>query len=198
MEEFRLQFAEQVTVFAKNWFTDTTKLYVAKYNEITLNMTKGKLARMKAKVNDLVANADRIVGKTLADPAVWWHLAPKKHEYYAQYEQLGDKYPEVVDKAVRRALGELGTVLGEFGFGVTTAGAVKGVYPEFWFESLEDSEMSTVRPFYPHLLAWPTEMQDTIRQYDAFFRRAIAAFNEMEILKEEKKKQQARDLWEST
>lgn len=198
MEALRLQFVGEVVVFAERWFEETAKNYVTKYNEVTLGLGKEKLAGMKVAVGELVRNAGRIVGAAMSDPAVWWHLSPRKHDYYALYEQLGDKFPEVVDKAVRRALGELGGVLGEFGFGVTTDGGGKGSYPEFWFEVSEGAGLGGARAFFPHLLVWSEEMQYTVQRYDGLFKRAVKVFNELEELKEEQKRQQAKELWEST
>jgi hypothetical protein len=198
MEQLRLQFVDEVVRFAQVWFEETAMHYVTKFSEVTLSIGKEKVARMKAKVNELARNAGSVVNRALSDPSVWWHMAPRKHDYYALYEQLGDKFPEVVDKAVRRALGELGTILGEFGFGVSTDGGSKGSYPEFWFEYPEGAGLSDARPFFPHLLVWSEEMQYTIQRYDGLFKRASKVFNELEELKEEKKRQQARELWEST
>ncbi len=87
----------------------------------------------------------------------------------AAYEQLGNdrvgnKFPEVLDKPARRALGELGNILELFGYGVTT-GANRGSYPEFWFECLDDSG-SKASLYFPHLLEWAEEMQNTIMTYD--------------------------------
>jgi hypothetical protein len=113
------------------------------------------------------------------------------------YEQFDDRFPETVDKAVRRALGELGRILEQFGYSVTIGGPNTWSYPEFWFECSEDSE-TAVRPFYPHLLQWSEQMQVTIRRYSEIYKRALALVNEIEYLKEETKKQKARDLWDIT
>jgi hypothetical protein len=98
----------------------------------------------------------------------------------------------VLDKPVRRALGELGNILEQFGYGVTT-GANKGSYPEIWYE---DSG-SGIHPYFPHLLEWSEEMQNTIMTYDGPYKRAIVLFEEITMLKEEKKRQEAAALWNS-
>ena len=76
-----------------------------------------------------------------------------------------------------------------------TTGALKAPYPEFWFQS-EDGSGSDVRPFFPHLYEWSVEMQDTIAKYDVVYKKAIVLFNEITMLKEEKKRQEAKELWE--
>ena len=76
-----------------------------------------------------------------------------------------------------------------------TTGALKASYPEFWFQS-EDGSGSGVRPFFPHLYEWSVEMQDTIAKYDVVYKKAIVLFNEITMLKEEKKRQEAKELWE--
>jgi hypothetical protein len=197
MEELRLQFVNEVVIFAAKWYEETARLYVAKHSEITLNMSKEKLASMKACVNNLIRNAEKTVTSALSGAEVWWHMAPTKNSQQSMYEQFDNRFPETVDKAVRRVLGELGGILEEFGYSVTVGGSNKWSYPEFWFESSKDPE-TAVRPFYPHLLQWSEQMQVTIRRYSEIYKRALALVNEIEYLKEETKKQKARDLWDIT
>jgi len=108
---------------------------------------------------------------------------------------LGTSSPKGLDKPVRRALGELGNILEQFRHDVTT-GANRASYPEFWFECTEDSR-SGVRPYFPHLLEWSEEMQNTIMTYDGPYKKAIVLFEEITMLKEEKKRQEAAALWNS-
>ena len=199
MEEIRLQFIDDVTRFASDWYEEKAKEYATKKAEVTLSLGKEKLALMKVQVNELVLNASKIVNESLTDPEVWWHKTPHVNASPSAYEQLGNdqvgnKFPEVLDKPVRRALGELGNVLEQFGYGVTT-GALRASYPEFWFES-KDGAGYHVRPFFPHLYEWSSEMQYTIAKYDGVYKRAIVLFNEITMLKEEKKRQEAKELWD--
>jgi predicted DNA binding CopG/RHH family protein len=194
MEELKTEFTKQTVDFAFKWYRKTAKEYITKYPEITLNMSEEKIANMKAKVNELVKNAEKIVRDELDNPALWWHQKPNLHDPIDQYKQVADKYPEILDHAVRHILGHLGMVLEEFGFHVTTSSNT-GAYKEFWFE-LPIGGKQTV-PCYPHLLSWTEEMQDTIREYDAQFTQAITLYNEIQQLKEEKKRQEALTRWDS-
>jgi hypothetical protein len=149
---------------------------------------------MKAKVNELVKNAEKIVRDEFDNPALWWHQKPNLHDSIDQYKQVADKYSEVLDHAVRHILGHLGMVLEEYGFHVTTSSNM-GAYKEFWFEHPIGGEQTV--PCYPHLLGWSEEMQDIIREYDAQFTKAIMLYNEIQQLKEEKKRQEALTRWDS-
>ena len=60
MEELRLQFTNETVRFAAKWYKETATFYVTKYSIITLNLNKEKIATMKAKVNELAGNADKI------------------------------------------------------------------------------------------------------------------------------------------
>jgi hypothetical protein len=197
MEELRRLFVSEVVEFAAKWYEETARVYVATHSEITLKMTKEKLASMKASVNDLIRSSEKSVTSALSDSDVWWHMAPAKNSQSSMYGQFDNRFPETVDRAVRRALGELGGILEQFGYGVTVSGSNKSSYPEFWFETSEDPE-NPVRPFFPHLLVWSEPMQDTIGKYSAVYEEALTLVNEIENLKEEQKKQQARDLWDIT
>ena len=198
MESFRLQFIEETIVFAKKWFEETTKLYVLRYSEITLSMSEEKLAQMKNMVKNLVADADKVVKENLSGQGIWWSLEPRKNESLSLYEQLGDdrvgnKFPVSVDIPVRRALGELGTILEKFGYNVTVSAANAAAFPEYWFEN--NPKKTSEHPFYPHLLSWSEPMKFALQQYDSLFRSAAWLLNEIERLKEEKKRQEVNRRW---
>jgi len=194
MEELKSEFAKQTVDFAFKWFRKTAKEYITKYSEITLKMSEEKIANMKAKVNDLVKNTEKIVRDEFDNPVLWWHEKPNLHDPIDKYKQVADKYSEVLDHAVRHILGHLGIVLEEFGFNVTTR-ANTGAYREFWFKQPLGGKQTV--PCYPHLLSWSEEMQDTIREYDAQFTQAITLYNEIQQLKEEKKRQEALSRWDA-
>jgi hypothetical protein len=201
MEELSLQFVNDTAKFASKWYEETAKEYVTKYPEITLSMTKEKLANMKSKVTNLARTAGKPVKAALSKHQNWWHLEPGLHDF-SQYEQLGNdqvgnRFPEKIDKPIRRALGELGAILEQYGFNVTIDPAMKATYPEFWF-SYPNGEGTQAQPYYPHLLVWSEDMQDTLQKYNGQFKKAIRLFNEIQRLKDELKKRQASKLWDST
>ncbi len=169
MEILRLQFINDTAKFAAKWYESTAKQYVTKNSEVTLNLSRENLATMKSRVKELVKNASQIVKISLSEPNVWWHQVPDKNAALTQYEQLGNeqvgnRFPESIDNPVRRALGELGTVLEQFGYDVTTSATLKGAYPEFWFERKTGTALA--RPYFPHLLEWSGDMQATLEKYD--------------------------------
>ncbi len=194
MEELKKEFTEQTVDFTFEWYRKTAKEYVTKSPEITLKMSEEKIARMKTKVNELVKNTEKIVRDELDNPALWWHLKPGMHDPIDKYKQVADRYSEVLDHAVRHILGHLGAVLEEFGFNITTKSNT-GAFKEFWFETPAGGKQ--IVPCYPHLLSWSREMQITIQQYDAEFTRAISLFEEIQQLKDEKKRQEALTRWDS-
>lgn len=193
MEELKLEFIKQTIDFASEWYKKTAKEYVTKYPELILSMSEEKIAIMKAEVNELVRNTEKIIKGELDNPALWWHQKPYVHDSIEQYLQIADKYPEILDHAVRLALGRLGIILEEFRFHVTTRGNI-GSYQEFWFEHPLNTDK--IIPYYPHLLKWTEEMQDTIRKYNAQYTQAIALYDEIQKLKEQKKRQQALTRWD--
>ena len=194
MEELKTEFTKETVDFAFEWYRKTAKEYITKYPEITLKMSEEKIANMKAKVNELVKNTEKIVRDEFDNPALWWHQKPNLHDPIDKYKQVADKYSEVLDHAVRHILGHLGIVLEKFGFNVTTSSNT-GAYKEFWFEQPIGGKQTV--PCYPHLLSWSEEMQDIIREYDAQFTQAITLYNEIQQLKEEKKRQEALTRWDS-
>ncbi len=194
MEKLRLEFIKETVDFASKWYRKTAKVYITKYPEVILSLSEEQIANMKAKVNELVRNSEKIVKDELDNPALWWHQKPHLHDSIDQYKQIADKYPEILDHAVRHALGHLGIILEEFRFHVTASGNI-GAFQEFWFERPIGSGQTI--PYFPHLLEWTEEMQDTIREYNAQFTEAITLYDEIQKLKEEKKRLQALTRWDS-
>jgi hypothetical protein len=194
MEKLKLDFLAQTTCFAREWYRKTIKEYITKYPEVTLKMKEEKIARMKTSLNELVFNAEKTIQQAIDKSAVWWHKKPDATTSINQYVQVADKYPETVDYVVRCALGQLGRILQDFGFNVTSDGNT-GEFGEFWFMQVKDTEQTV--PYYPHLLDWTPEMQQTIQKYNTQYVSALEIFKELHELKEEKKRQQALERWDS-
>jgi predicted DNA binding CopG/RHH family protein len=199
MEQLRMQFISGTVKFAAKWFSETAQLYVTKKPEVTINMSKERLADMKQKVLALAGNAGALIANALSGKALWWHQEPRKEDSIYQYQQVSTRFPELLDKPIRRALGELGVILEQYDYGVTVGVYAKESYMEYWYERPADTESCCApRPDYPHLLVWSDEMQHTMTQYDAVYKQAFNVFLEIQKLKEDKKRRRASDLWNST
>jgi predicted DNA binding CopG/RHH family protein len=197
MEELRAQFINDTARFAAEWFEETAQLYATKKAEVTISMGKERLADMKQKVNGLARNADKLISNALSGPSIWWHQEPRIEDSLYQYEQVSTRFPELLDKPIRRVLGELGVILEHYGYGVTVGVAAKEPYLEYWYERIADPTIPP-HPYFPHLLVWSDEMQRTLMRYDGLFKQAFRLFIEIQKLKEEKKRRQASDMWKST
>jgi hypothetical protein len=195
MEEIKIEFIKQTIIFASEWYAKTAKDYVIKYPEVTLNMSKEKLTKMKVQVSELIKNTEKIVKGELDNPALWWHQRPTINTSVDQYLPVADKQPEILDRAIRHVLGRLGLILEDFWFRVTASGNT-GSYREFWFEKSSDNAFSS-SPIYPHLLMWSREMQETIRKYNTEYTQALALYMKITKFKDEKRRLQAIDRWES-
>ena len=194
MGEIKNQFIKETILFAAEWYRKTAKDYVAKYSQVTLGLSSETIVEMKVRVDDLAKNAEKIVKDELDIPALWWHEEPHLLDSIDRYKQVADRYSEVLDHALRRALGYLGVILEEFGYNVVASGD-SASYKEFWFEHLPESRQ--IVPFYPHILKWSEEMQQEIREYDSQYVLARELYIDLHKLKEEKKRQQALTRWDS-
>jgi hypothetical protein len=195
MENLKNEFIKETVTFAVDWYGKTAKKYVSKYPEITLSLSEEKIASMKIKVSGLVRETEKTVKAELGDSKLWWHQQPDFQTSIEQYIQVADKYPEIINRAVRHALGYLGVILEEFNFHVIASGN-SGSYQEFWFDHPVGNEYTT-KPYYPHLLKWSNEMEDTLGYYNSKFIEALALFKEIHELKEEKKRRKALTRWDS-
>jgi hypothetical protein len=200
MEKLELQFIDEATRFAGQWFSETARHYVAKNSDYTLSLGP-KIADLKTAVNTLVSNSEEIIRTVLTGPNIWWHMKPDLHSSISQYELLGNqggghRFPDVIDRSLRYALGELGCVLEKFGYNVITSGVNSKLYPEFWFYTSEDPKTQTT-PYYPHLIEWSTDMIETVQKYNDFYIQAIALLREIQDIRDNIKKQQVLNLWET-
>jgi vacuolar-type H+-ATPase subunit H len=195
MEELKGKFIEETIHFASEWYRKTAKEYVIKYPEVLLSLKEPQAAQMKTQVSELVKNTEKTVKTEMNNPALWWHQKPRLHESIKLYLQISEQPPEILDRAVRHVLGHLGEILEEYNFNVSASGTTSS-YKEFWFDR-PLGVGATATPSYPHLLTWSREMQQIIQEYSVQYVKATPVYAELYVLREEKKKQQATDLWES-
>lgn len=80
MEELRLEFIKETVDFVSKWYRKTAKVYITKYPEVILSLDEEQIASMKAKVNELVSNSEKIVKGELGNPDLWWHQKPHLHD----------------------------------------------------------------------------------------------------------------------
>jgi len=80
MEELKTEFTKTTSDFASKWYKKTAKEYIAKNPEITLNMSEEKIAQMKATVNELAKDTEKIVCSEFDNSALWWHQKPNLHD----------------------------------------------------------------------------------------------------------------------
>jgi len=199
MEEIKLSFISKTILFTAEWYEKASKKYVTKYSDITLSLSIDELEDLKKKVKTLKKEASTFVEKALSAKNIWWHENPDLRASISQYDllgnkQVGSKYPEGVDKAVRFALGELGVILEEFGYNIATSVSFKP-YQEFWFYTEQDQK-AHFRPYFPHSLDWSDEMQETMVKYSEAFKKAISTLGEIQAIKEEVKRRRIMDLWD--
>ena len=199
MEKIKLKFINETTTYASEWYEKASKQYVTKYSDVTLTLSMDKLTDLKKRVKILKQEANVFVEKALSGKNIWWHENPDLRASFSQYDllgnnQVGNKYPVVVDRAVRFALGELGVILQEFGYNIATSVSFKP-YQEFWFYSEQDQK-AKFNPYFPHSLDWSEEMQETIRKYSEVYRKSISLLGEIQAIKDEMKRKQILDLWD--
>jgi hypothetical protein len=194
MEQLRIRFMSETAAFASEWYKATAKEYVVKNDDLVSKMSDEQLKSMKTKINVLVSNTEKTVKQELDNPSCWWHLRPHSHDNLNQYLLVDDRYPIIIDQAVRQILGFLGVILEEFKFNVSTNGNAVS-YEEYWY--IRPPNKNAVIPYYPHPLKWSTSMQETIQKYNALYLQAIALFKEIELLKEQTEKERALSRWDS-
>ena len=125
LEELKLQFINETSIFAAKWFEETARQYVTKYSDYTLTLGAKKIAEIRASVNNLIGESDKIVRTRLSQPNIWWHENPNLHTALREYEQLGNKevgqkFPEILVVPVRSPSENFAFILEKYGYNVTT------------------------------------------------------------------------------
>jgi hypothetical protein len=198
MEAVRQRFIGASAIFIANWYTATAKQYAITSSENTLRLGKDKISSMKAKLKDLVANAEEIANEFLSDNSLWWHMNPAGKDGYASpYVQYGNNYPKVINKPIRKSLGKLGVVLEEYGYGVTTKAGCSTENLSVWNDKNVSPYPIIPVPYYPDSLDWSKDMQDIMRSYNEIYKQAYYAHSEIKRLCQSKIDMQSTDLWDS-
>lgn len=199
MEDLRLQFIKKSGEFVARWYEETVKGFVAEDSENTLRIGKEKLSVMKVKVKELSTKAEEVANEVLSHPSLWWHLAPSDQDIISPYEQFAYRFPEIIDKPIRRALGKVGTILEEFGYKVNTKPVYSGIGGTSWYEYPTVSSYSVTNPvpYYPFRFVWSNEMQSTLKSYNELYKQACRLYSEIKTLQKQKKTKEATDLWDS-
>lgn len=194
MEEIRRQFTLDSAKFVSEWYKKTTEIYIERDADKTINLGKEKLGKMKAKVLKLVESAEAIIDEIFSNQKLWWHLVEDDNFFYSYY---GNRAPDILDKPIRLALGKLGVILEEFGYVKTksTGSREHDVWSE-WDPS-GNYHLSDGRPYYPYSVDWSETMQNTIMRYNELHGQAKRIRQEIDNLRREKKKHQAKNLWDS-
>ena len=200
MQKIKLQFVNDTSQFAAKWYEDTARQYITKYSDVSLKLSTQRFGDLKAKVRRAVADSKEISERALSQPGIWWHEKPELHTAVTQYDhlgnqQVGDKYSEVIDRAVRVTLGELGIILEEFGFNVRTTVTHGAHHQEYWFQR---SEEKTTSPYFPHMVEWSKPMQETLQEYNQLYKQALLKLQEIQMIKDEIERIKIIDLWDST
>jgi hypothetical protein len=200
MQKVKLQFINDTSQFTAKWYEDTAKQYITKYSDVSSKLPTQSFVDLKAKVRRSVADSKKISERALSQPGIWWHEKPDLHTEVTQYDhlgnqQVGNKYSELIDRAVRVALGELGIILEEFGFNVRTTVTYGPHHQEYWFQR---SEEKTTSPFFPHVFEWSKPMQETLQEYNLLYKRALLILQEIQSIKDEIERRKIIDLWDST
>jgi hypothetical protein len=200
MQEKKLQFTNVASYFAAKWYEDTARKLIIKYTDISLNLPAHRFDDLKIKVRKLIEESKVISERALSQPGIWWHEKPDLNTAVTQYDQLGNqqvgnRYPEVIDRPVRIALGELGIILEEFGFNVRTTFTPGVSHQEYWFQKSEEKITS---PYFPHILEWSKQMQETLQEYNQLYKQALLKLHEIQRIKDDIKRKKITELWDST
>ncbi len=194
MGEIKEQFIIYAGAFIGQWFSSISRNYVKEYADISIELGKEKLEKLKEEVMQLEREAATYAKECLIPENIWWH---QKKNSSLSYEFRANSPPEFLSRALRPALGRLGPVLGKYGYvNIRTEGLRE--HP-VWCEWDHNDEKTVIegRACYPFGIEWSDSMIESIKKYHELHQQAQKIIERIEVLKKEMIKEQAESLWGS-
>lgn len=191
METIRLQFARDSASFIENFYKATTDFYITGKADVTLNLGKEKLVKMKEKIINLIKNAEQITADSLSSEEFWWHLREsEKFDTISAYLYSDNNPPKILDEAIRLIMGKIGVIFKEYGY----------FRPEeLWLEySTTNNQLPlNAKLRFPYSIIWSAEMKNTINKYNRVYEKARNLRNEINELILKRNINKAKELWDS-
>ena len=194
MRDIKEQFILFAGAFVGQWFNSVTRNYVKEYADISIELRKEKLEKLKKEVTKLEKEANTYVTECLMPEDIWWH---QKEDTKLSYEFRVNSPPEFLSRALRPALGRLGPILGKYGYvNIRTEGIRE--HPVWCEWEFKDDRMAIEgKACYPFGIEWSDSMIESIKKYHELHQQALKIQERLETLKKEMIREQAENLWES-
>jgi hypothetical protein len=110
MGTVRQQFIQATAVQLKQWFIEKTKEQIRRDMHQVLAYGEDWLNALKADLEQLRANSEVLANRFLSNAGLWWDLTPSEDIYRSLTSSLSGRWePLGLDRAIRLALGQLGT-----------------------------------------------------------------------------------------
>jgi hypothetical protein len=198
MQIVRQSFIKVTGDFFATWYDSTARHYITSGSQNTIRLGKDQLAKLKAKLKDLIDNAAKYADDCLSADSLWCKLPPKTEDnYVSAYSQHGTNCPEIINKPIRKGLGKLGVLLEEYGYNVATKPGTYDDNVSIWNNKNISPYPTNPMPYYPDSLDWSPKMKTLMKRYDELCKQAQDAYSNINRIQQSKIDKQASDLWDS-
>jgi hypothetical protein len=186
MEEQKDLILEGLVIFVKQWFKDETTSTIKKEADKVIELGDTKAKGLKLKTQDLIDNSSSLVHKYMNEDSIWWHHNEDNASYHSYEHRLLDS----LDKMVRLMLGELGSLLEEYGL-INVPPHYSTNYKGSWRKEVDG------RIIYGYGVSYSKEVLELGNQYAKLILEGQKINFELQRLKDKLKKENVEQWWDS-
>jgi hypothetical protein len=187
-ENVYIQFVNDVTIFLSNWYDKETISYVKRDSDRTVALGKEKLSEMKRKLKSLTDESGNIATKYLINTEICWHLLSyeeidsRSHDTTADISRYRDNGHKELDDGLHTACEKIREILKPYGY-----------IPRSYGRGDHTGELR----YCPYRLDWSEQMKINMKLYGDLYEKAKFISQQIARLNQEKKEDQAKNLWDA-
>jgi len=187
-ENAYIQFVNDATIFLSNWYDQETISYVKRDSDRTIALGKEKLSEMKIKLRSLMDESGKIAAKDLINAEICWHLLSyeeidsRSHDTTTDMNRYGDNRHKELDGGLHTACEKISEILKPYGY-----------IPQSYGRGDRTGELR----YCSYRLNWSENMKRSMKAYADLYEKAKLVSQRIVRLNQEKKENQAKNLWDA-
>ncbi|MGO9018392.1 MAG: hypothetical protein ACLQVJ_08585 [Syntrophobacteraceae bacterium] len=182
------QFLHNTVLFLCDWARRNVDRAVTSHPELTKQLGKERLSRLKIELAQLNDEMPEHVQKHLNQKELWLHrgeIQQQRAKYsLSPYEFSGNRPPDKLNDKVRMLLGYTGALLVKFGFA------------KYDRNSVWELDSTGASPKYKYGFDWSQGMKTTLNRYADVYYQLSQLAESLESTKRKKAEAEAKQLWD--
>ena len=181
------KFLQNTVLFLCDWSRQTVERAVTSSPELTKQLGKEGLSRLKSELAQLTREMPDHVQKHLNKNELWLHrgeIPPRDKYSQGPYDFHSNRQPDKVNDQVRILLGYAGALLVKFGL---------AMYDK---NSSWEQDTATASTKFKYGFDWSEDMKRCLLTYSEIYNRLSQLAEELASTKRQKAETEAKELWD--